>query len=118
MTTPDATTFQPALHEDETDHPAAPGARLGRRLDHGRLVPPLRGAVQIAVGHIGSDGDGPSFDLRVVHQAGRRGRFSLLTGALEAFDSGAQAPPGGHDQFEFGLQRVLDGIDTLVRAEA
>jgi AcrR family transcriptional regulator len=80
----------------------------------------VRGAVQIPVGNVGSDGagDGPSFDLRVVHQAGRRDRYPLLTGALEAFDSGEQTPPGGHDQFEFGLQRVLDGIDTLVRAEA
>jgi AcrR family transcriptional regulator len=79
----------------------------------------VRGAVQLAVGQGPGDdtGTGPSFDLRVVQETGQQDRFPLLTGLLNAFASGDQAPPGDDDQFDFGLQRVLDGIEALVQSE-
>jgi Tetracyclin repressor-like, C-terminal domain len=79
----------------------------------------VRGAVQLAVGQAAGDAaNGPSFDLRVVRQTGQHDRFPLLLGLLDAFESGDQAPPSDDDQFEFGLRRILDGIEALIRVEA
>ena len=74
----------------------------------------VRGAVQLALGGVdGAGADEPPFDPRLMEQTGQLDRYPLLVGLLSA------VAPDDHgmnddEQFEFGLQRVLDGIAALI----
>jgi Tetracyclin repressor-like, C-terminal domain len=74
----------------------------------------VRSAAQIAVGVTGTDEWAADF-ARVLKAISHDERYAALSGVAAA---GGFAPParGEMNMFEFGLQRLLDGIESFSRA--
>ena len=100
-----ATTFQPALHEDQVDDPAAPDARLGGGLDHGRLVAVVVG------GYERRQHDEPEHQPQPVHHdRQRQGEAAEHPPAVLDVPPPTRHPPAGDGEAQphHGQHRVSD----------